>query len=230
MKKIVISFDVEQDFPPFFNTKKGFENGIDNILEILKNNNVLGSFFITSGFSVDFEDKIMKIVKRNHEIGVHGLFHERFDKMSEEKAEEVIKNAKEILECFTSDVFSFRAPNFKFPTKYYKILEKQGFLIDSSVKGNGIEKINSVTIIKSSLTSLHFRMPKFLQKFLFNLEKFESPIVLVFHNWEFVNMPKHYRIDGWFKTGKYMEIFLDSFIREAKTKNYEFAKLSDFID
>ncbi len=230
MKKIALSFDTEQDFPPFFNTKKGFENGIDNILSILKNNNVSGTFFVTAGFVEEFEDKIEKIAAENHEIGVHGFNHERFDKLSERKAEEVIKKSKDVLESFYREIFSFRAPNFKFPRKYYKILEKNCFLIDSSVKGNGIERIGNVAIIKATLTSIHFRMPKFLQNLFFRLENFESPIVLVFHNWEFVKMPKHYRVDGWFRTGEYMRKFLDNFIKEGKGKNYSFVRLCDLID
>jgi len=230
MKKMVLSFDTEQDFPPFFNTKRGFENGIYNILSILKKNDVLGSFFITAGFAREFEDRINEIAKGKHEIGVHGFRHERFDRLSEKKAEEVIKRAKDALESFSKNIVSFRAPNFRFPRRYYKILEKNDFLIDSSVKGNGTEKIGNIVTIKATLTSIHFRLPKLIQNLFFRLENFESPIVLVFHNWEFVKMPKHYRIDGWFRTGRYMQRFLDNFIKEMKAKNCEFVRLCDLIN
>lgn len=77
-----------------FNVYWGTEY-LDNILEILKTNNITTTFFVGGQWVEKEPEMLQKIYNNGHEIGNHGYFHKDSDKLSYNQ------NKEEILYCHT---------------------------------------------------------------------------------------------------------------------------------
>lgn len=202
-KLVALTFDVEHDCPPFAHTRMGMRHGLPKVMNLLEEKGVKGTFLFTGRMAEEFP-KLARRAGKKHELGCHGLEHERFDRMDAPEVERRLKEAKAILERF-GNVVSFRAPNFQFPDRYYPILYELGFRVDSTKahhKGwrGGVTWISGVLEVPAATTSIITRLPWRLQERFHR--KFESPVVYIFHPWEFVEMPKRLRPDCWFGTGE----------------------------
>ncbi|AJC71788.1 MAG: polysaccharide deacetylase family protein [Thermococcus sp.] len=202
-KIVILTFDVEHDCPPFAETKEGMKKGLPRIMKLLEEFGIRGTFLFTGRIAEEFPELAERAGKK-HELGCHGLEHERFDRLSYEEARQRLMEAKAILSRF-GDVISFRAPNFQFPDEYYRILAELGFRVDSSKakhKGwkSGITEISGILEVPATTTSIITRLPWGLQERFHR--GFESPIIYIFHPWEFVRMPRTLRPDCWFGTGE----------------------------
>ncbi len=224
-----ITFDVEQDCPPYLKSFRGIEEGMEEILKILEEKNVKTTFFFTAVVAKKFPKIAKKVADYGHEIGFHSYNHERFDQMGYSDAEKNLKKGLDILREFY-DVKSFRAPNLKFPIKYFSILEKFSIHFDSSLtwyKGyfGGVKRIGSVLEIPPSVTSSFLRIPFFIQKPLFSF--FPKPIVLFSHPWEYVEM-KGVRFDCRFSTGEKALENLSKILDYLEKRKYKIVKIEDF--
>ncbi|ASJ17241.1 polysaccharide deacetylase [Thermococcus chitonophagus] len=223
--KIILTFDVEQDCPPFFSTTFGVREGLPRVLDVLKEHDVQATFFFTGEIARTFPEILDKIREDGHEVGCHGLYHERFDKLSKEVTRKRIEEALKIL----GRVASFRAPNLQFPNEYYDILAELGIKVDSSkatYKGSpGIRFIGEVLEVPVNVSSIISRLPWRIQK---RVHGRGSVIVYMFHPWEFVRMPKHYRIDCWFGTGEHALKMLARIIKFYKSLGAEFLTMIQF--
>ncbi|WP_456367963.1 polysaccharide deacetylase family protein [Thermococcus sp.] len=203
MAEVILTFDVEQDCPPFLNTTRGMEEGLPRIMDVLDDHGVRGTFLFTGRIAEKFP-QLAERAAGDHELGCHGLEHERFDRLSFKEAENRLIEARKTLSQF-GEVISFRAPNFQFPDEYYGILAKLGFRVDSTKarhKGwrKGVTELHGLLEVPATTTSIVTRLPWVLQRGFH--KRFESPVVYIFHPWEFVEMPKRLRPDCWFGTGK----------------------------
>lgn len=202
-KVVMLTFDVEGDCPPFAETRRGMEEGLPKVMDVLEEFKIRGTFLFTGRVAEEFPE-LAERAGRKHELGCHGLEHERFDRLSHEEARRRLAEAREILSRF-GDVTSFRAPNFQFPDKYYRILADLGFKVDSSKARHrgwrgGVAEIDGVLEVPATTTSIVTRLPWRLQERFHR--GFESPVVYIFHPWEFVRMPRRLRPDCWFGTGE----------------------------
>lgn len=202
-KIVMLTFDVEQDCPPFARGKRGMKEGLPRVMDLLEEFNIRGTFLFTGRMAEEFPELARRAGKK-HELGCHGLEHERFDRLNFDEAEHRLTEARKILSRF-GEVVSFRAPNFQFPDGYYSILAKLGFLVDSTKakhKGwrRGIVEINGVLEVPATTTSIITRLPWAIQRRFHH--RFESPVVYIFHPWEFVRMSRKLRPDCWFGTGR----------------------------
>ena len=202
-KIVMLTFDVERDCPPFAETKRGVEDGLPRVMNLLEEFGIKGTFLFTGRIAEEFPELARRAGKK-HELGCHGLEHERFDRLSVREAESRLVKAKETLSQF-GEVISFRAPNFQFPDEYYGILAKLGFKVDSTKakhKGwrKGVAEFNGLLEVPATTTSIVTRLPWALQRGFH--KRFESPVVYIFHPWEFVDMSKRLRPDCWFGTGR----------------------------
>ena len=233
---VMLTFDVEQDCPPFAETRRGMEEGLPRVMDLLEEFKIRGTFLFTGRIAEEFPELAERAGKK-HELGCHGLEHERFDRLSFEEARRRLMEARQILSRFSEPV-SFRAPNFQFPDSYYRILAELGFRVDSTKarhKGwrEGVTEINGVLEVPATTTSIVTRLPWRMQERFHR--KFESPIVYIFHPWEFVRMPKRLRPDCWFGTGegaleklrKLIEFHLDNGARFLTLREFyeEYQKL-----
>ncbi|NPA76484.1 MAG: polysaccharide deacetylase family protein [Candidatus Diapherotrites archaeon] len=229
VREIILSFDVEQDAPPYLHSFKGIEQGLPRILEVLSRNNVHGTFFTTGEVAEKFPDAVEAIVCDGHELGSHGYDHGRFDKMDTGEAQKNIQRSLDALRPFYN-VISFRAPNLKFPEEYYEMLREEGIKYDSSqavYKGwkGGVTRVNGVLVIPATATSIFFRLPFRLLKTI--VERAKNPVVLFSHPWEYsgVNV---WRPDLRINAGEYAVKRLDEFIQWAKKEGYVFRTLKEW--
>ena len=101
--------------------------GIDKILDLLRKNDTLATFFVV-GELLEYDPEILdKILENGHEIGFHTMHHTKLDKLdSKEKFNDEIKKFGEL----TSDKSrGFRAPTFS-------LNQKTSWVIDALQENN----------------------------------------------------------------------------------------------
>jgi peptidoglycan/xylan/chitin deacetylase (PgdA/CDA1 family) len=231
MVRVILTFDVEQDCPPFASSTKGMEEGLPLVIDLIEEYGISGTFFFTGRMAENFPELAERAAKR-HELGCHGLEHERFDKLSRDEVRQRLSEAKGILDNF-GKVISFRAPNFQFPDEYYPLLREVGFRIDSTKarhKGwrRGVVEISGILEVPATTTSIVTRLPWRIQKRFH--ERFEDPVVYIFHPWEFVRMSRRLRPDCWFGTGRKALENLQRLIEFHLSRDAEFLTLREFYD
>ncbi|NJE84656.1 polysaccharide deacetylase [Thermococcus sp. CX2] len=228
---VSITFDVEHDCPPYLTTTKGMEEGLPKLLDLLSEKNVKATFFFTAEMARRFPHLVRRVVDEGHELGSHNYNHERLDKLSKDEGRYVIEKSLKILREF-GDVVSFRAPNLQFPNYYYKILERNGILVDSSkatYKGyrEGVRFFGNVLEVPASTTSSVIRLPWRIQKLIH--PRLSEPRVYFAHPWEFVPMQKEpIRFDCRFNTGDRALELLARLIDYYKSQNAEFLLVRDY--
>ena len=108
--------------------------GIDKILDWLRKNETLATFFIV-GELLEFRPEIFdKIIENGHEIGFHTMHHTKLDNIgSKEKFTEEIKKFEQLTKKKSK---GFRAPTFSLnqTTSWaIDVLQKNNYMYDSSV-------------------------------------------------------------------------------------------------
>jgi len=237
-KKIALTFDVEDDCPPFQNTTYGIKEGLPKILQLLDNFDINSTFFVTGEIGEKFPEVIKEISKK-HEIGSHGYIHEPFNEINQEKRN-AIKRSKKVLENIIDDkVIGFRAPYLEICNDLYPVLEEIGFKYDSS-KGTFMRShyninTNHLQEFELGISNVILRLPGGLKKFKKYCNK-NSLSILFFHPWEAINMrtllPKsiknyYMRPNNWYKTGNVFMKKLESLIEYLIESNFEFIVLRD---
>ena len=108
-------------------------NSIDKIIEWLRKNDTLATFFVV-GELLEYKPELLdKIIDNGHEIGFHTMYHTELNFLNKEKFEEEIL----LFDKLTSGRSKgFRAPTFSlnFSTAWaIEVLEKNGYIYDSSI-------------------------------------------------------------------------------------------------
>ncbi len=237
MRTVALTIDIESDCPPYLRTYRGIESGLPALLEVLEKHDVKATFFITGDVASKYSQEVAEIA-RHYEIGCHGYSHTRFDMMTFEEAADEIEKSTAVLHRLASRVISFRAPNLIFPERFLRLLKDNGYLIDSSlakykvghlyrIHAGGKDGMNNGLLrIPVSATSSLLRLP------LGNgiLRRLDSPVVLFFHPWEFVDMSgEPVRWDCKINTGSRALARLEALIGFFKNNNYLFCTIADFL-
>lgn len=255
IKKILLTFDIEEfDLPIEFGKEisedEQFEisnNGTKKIMDLLNNNKINATFFVSVKFAIKYPELIWKI-SEDHEIGLHCFEHkDNYSKMSEDEILKNIKESKGIIErIIKKKIIGFRSPRFQ--QVPYWILNKTGIVYDSSLNPTYIpgrynhffssRKIfskNNVKIVPISVSPilrlpifwLAFRnFPLFYAKYITNRNK--EYICLVFHPWEFMdisNMDLPILIKR--NTGEKLIRKLQCYINNYKI--YDFTTISNYL-
>jgi len=107
------------------------------ILDMLSEKRVKGTFFILGQVAESFPGLVKDIASQGHEVGVHGYNHLQFFRMSPKEAFQELSSAKKLIEDLTgSRVYGHRAPAFSISpdTKWgLDVIAESGFLYDSSI-------------------------------------------------------------------------------------------------
>ena len=222
---VCLTVDVEEDCPPYLNTFRGIEEGMDQVLALFAGESVKATFFVTGQVAEAYPNVIRKLVSMGHELGSHGLSHQPFDAMDPVAAAHDLCRSKEILDPF-SPVGAFRAPNLRFPDAYVRLLADTGYRIDSSQAKYKLayyhkHPITAVKRIPVSMTSSVLRLPDWIRFPV--LKNLSSPVVLFVHPWEFVDLTQErLRLDCRFRTGIAAVTCLKAVIRFFKEKKARF--------
>ena len=130
-----LTFDVENDYGTKVKEKTylGITKGIPVILDMLKDLKLKGTFFCTGEVAKNYPE-IIKEISMNHELGCHGGFHHihSFLLNQSELEKEINKNFR-IIEKYGKKPRGFRSVNTWIDKFTMNILEKKGFLYDSSI-------------------------------------------------------------------------------------------------
>jgi peptidoglycan/xylan/chitin deacetylase (PgdA/CDA1 family) len=230
MKNITLTIDVEEDCPPMLASTRGMEEGLPKLLDLLEEEGVRATLFVTGIMAEQYPELIQRIAKDGHELGCHGYTHTRFDRMEISEARIALQQAGRILRKLSKKLVSFRAPNLQFPAKYLKLLEEERFMYDSSLAAykppfprSCIE--GKIIRIPATITSSFLRLPPIL--FFPMLKHLKAPVIFV-HPWEFVDISKTpVRLDCRFNTGEKALLNLKTLIRASKTENCVFLTLEE---
>jgi len=228
--RVSLTFDVEQDCPPYLTTTRGMEEGLPKILDLLEEKNVRGTFFFTAQMARRYPSLAERVIEEGHELGCHTYSHERLDRLSMEEAERIIRKSIMVLREF-GKVISFRAPNLQFPDELYTTLRENGILVDSSkaiYKGyrGGISRAEGVLEVPVSTTSSVLRLPWRIQRIIHT--RLKEPKIYFAHPWEFVPI-KGVRFDCRFNTGDRALKLLGNLIDQYKKEGAEFLLMRDYL-
>ena len=132
MKTCFLSIDVEkregQKDQPF----AGVDN-LDNILNIFKKHGVKATLFVT-GEVLEYAPDLVKKWSKDFEIGCHNYWHVQLDKIDLAERERQVKDFVNLYKrVFGYLPKGFRAPRSVIDNEQFPILERYGFLYDSSV-------------------------------------------------------------------------------------------------
>ena len=116
---------------------KVLEEGMPILLSLYEKYDIKTTFFFT-GYIAKLNPEIVKmILPFGHEIGSHGLSHEKkygFDILSYKEQIYHLKESKKILEDISgNEIISFRSPALRMSNNTVNALEEAGYKIDSSV-------------------------------------------------------------------------------------------------
>jgi len=243
--RAALTFDIERDCPPIFETTVGLEKGLPKILEILDKHNITATFFTTGDVARLFPRVIKKIAEK-HEIASHGYDHKRLDLVTNREETE-IRQSKQLLETITGKkVLGFRAPRFLVCEELYQVLPKMSFKYDSSITYFR----PSHFVIDPTLTEYRIQLPSGLLRFPGGLRLFETACkassfpVLCFHSWEAIDMRLLLRSvntnaalrnwcmrpDRWYNTGYPFLERLKSLVTSLRAQDFRFVTLKDAIE
>jgi len=141
-----LSFDVEEWFhahslkvpeKDWERHPSRLDRPVDDILNTLERFHARATFFVLGWVAERRADLVRRIHSAGHEIGCHGLRHQRVDQLSRTDFREDVQRAKQILEeIIANPVFGYRAPSYSIGAKTpwaFEELESAGYQYDSSV-------------------------------------------------------------------------------------------------
>lgn len=166
MTKIIFSLDVEPDISIYLkNSYLGISEGLPRVLDQFQIFNVKADFFITADVCLKYPEIINKIVQQGHNIGCHSYDHSiaYFGREKYEKQLDDITRATKVLKRITKcQPLMFRAPNFSINGGTIRVLEKSGYIIDSSIlPGRKVIKWKIFTLMDYSNANTELYNPSY---------------------------------------------------------------------
>ena len=176
-------------------------NGIalgSKILEILKNNQVKATFFITAHYVNTQEELVKQMIEEGHIVGNHTVNHKSMPDLSEEKIKkEILELHQTIYDKFNYEMKYMRPPKGEFSEKSLSVTNSLGY-----------------KTVMWSFAYEDWNEDKQPEE-----EKSKAKILNNLHNGEIM------LLHGNSKTNTNI---LDSIIKEAKQMGYEFKSLDEF--
>ena len=107
----------------------GYEAGYtEQILDVLKENNVKAVFFITGHYLNSEPDLVKRMIEEGHIVGNHTVNHKSLVDLSDEEIEDEIMNLhKSLYEKFGYEMTYFRPPKGEFSERVLKIAKDLGY-------------------------------------------------------------------------------------------------------
>ena len=114
----------------------GAQSGVPRILAMLERHQIPATFFVTAVDAMLHPDMLAAIQRSGrHEIGVHGWIHETPTRLTAEEEERLLDQAIEYLTKVTGKrPLGYRAPSWAFSMATLDLIQKKGFLYDSSLQ------------------------------------------------------------------------------------------------
>jgi polysaccharide deacetylase family sporulation protein PdaB len=127
------------------------------ILEILRENNIKTTFFLTGFWVEKYPDLVKKIVEEGHEIGNHTYSHPHLNSLSEDQIKtELEKVGSMIFELTEKQPDLFRPPFGEYSNKVITAAEKCGYhTIQWSIDSLDWKELGKEPMVKRVTESLH---------------------------------------------------------------------------
>lgn len=114
------------------------ERGYPNLYALLERHGIRATFFIEGWNGEHHPDAVAEIVRRGHELGMHGWAHEVWATLDEEREAELAARATEVLHRAAGVLpRGFRAPGGARSAHTETILSRLGYAYDASL-GDGM--------------------------------------------------------------------------------------------
>lgn len=109
---------------------EGYENGYtDEILDVLKKNNVQGVFFITGPYLQQHEDLVRRMVEEGHIVGNHTVNHPSLPSLGDEELKKELKELDEMFyEKFGERMKYLRPPKGEYSERTLKVTNELGYV------------------------------------------------------------------------------------------------------
>ena len=255
---ILLSFDTEEfdvpcehgvNYDPIAEGMKVSMEGTERILDLLKEEQVVATFFCTTNFAENAPHLMRRILDEGHEVASHGCNH------TNPQPEDVIKSKKRLEEITGRKVNGYRQPRM-FPVVESEI-KRVGYLYNSSLNPAFIPgrymhlteprtwfMKDGVMQIPASVTPL-IRFPLFwlalhnLPEGLYHwmtrrVLKKDGYFVTYFHPWEFYELKEHPEFKMPFiiknHSGQQMCERLDRLVKMLLAHGYEFITYTEFVE
>jgi len=114
----------------------GAESGTQRILKMLDHYQVPATFFVTGVDAMLHPEMLAAILKSGrNEVGVHGWIHEFTPRLADGEEERLLDKAIDYLTKVTGKrPVGYRAPSWAFSSVTLDLIQKKGFLYDSSLQ------------------------------------------------------------------------------------------------
>jgi peptidoglycan/xylan/chitin deacetylase (PgdA/CDA1 family) len=226
--RAALTVDLEEDAPPFLRSWRGMEEGLPRLLEVLEEEGVRATFFCTAEAAGRFP--LWEL--RGHELGCHGLRHERLDGLSPGEGRRRVREATERMRRRGGRPVGFRAPNFRPTSEVLEEVRRLGYLYDSSLAVYKLYpglRLPDLPEFPNTLPSSVLRLPLPLSRRILRFCVRKLPLtVLDYHPWEAVRM-EGVRWDLRFSTGEASLRKLGALLGELRTEGVEFLTLGEAL-
>ena len=119
---------------------------IRKFVDFLDEYKIKATFFVTVSFLKEAKEFLEYAISHGHEIGLHCYDHEKINKYTPHKFEEmIVKSKEEIKETLCVEPIGFRAPCYRINKQFLDILSKHGFSFDSSVTKPNKKEFKKIT-------------------------------------------------------------------------------------
>jgi peptidoglycan/xylan/chitin deacetylase (PgdA/CDA1 family) len=190
MSSVHLSIDLEHDCLPYLGTRRGLDEGMSRLLDLLADLRVTTTVFCTGTVLEERPNLVTRVVDLGHRLGCHSLTHPNFGRLGAREAEaeigEAIARLREV-----APVRSFRAPYLTFPDRFVPILAAHGVELDSSQARykprtlRGHPDSPDLIRVPASVPPSLLRAPGIVRDRI--LGRLSDPVVLFVHPWEFVD-------------------------------------------
>ena len=145
--KVSLSFDVDTisiwmgspDATAFSRGEFGVV-GTRRVLKLLKQHNILGTFFVPGLTAKTYPRLVEEIAQEGHEIAHHGNHHESPARLSREQERQVLEDGTKILEEITGKrPMGWRSPGWYVSENSLELLVEAGFSYDSSLMSHDVQ-------------------------------------------------------------------------------------------
>ena len=179
---------------------EGYEAGYTSrILDVLKENEVKATFFITSHYLNTTSDLVQRMIDEGHIVGNHTVNHKSMPSLSDEEIEkEIMQLHQAVYEKFNYEMRYIRPPKGEFNERTLKKSEELGY--------------------KTVMWS--FAYFDWDEKKQPSLDEAKSMIINNFHNGEIMLLHPNSKTNS---------DVLDEIIKQAKIQGYEFKLLNEFV-
>jgi len=126
--RLVLTIDVERDWDG--TDTRGIDEALPWLLERLRHHGATATFFVVA----DLTHQVRAVLDPAgpHEVGSHGLTHERLDRIGHDAVRRELTESKSRLEQAGYLVEGFRAPYFAAPPDLSEMVSEAGYRYDAS--------------------------------------------------------------------------------------------------